>query len=243
MNYHDLNYLDFSKNSEQLIFDIKNIIRNGSGICIIKNLPISEDNIALIELSEKLGEPISEKRNIDDKTVYRVEINKDLEVPTYANTEYEFWCHTDCAEYNEPPDTILLLCENPSETGGESFVIHIDEIKAQLSNLEIFNLGTKAYPFRNYYYPIITLESEDKLNIRYNRTMIDFTLQLTDIKLEEKYIHLMDKLDQIINDSKYVFKLNKGECLITSNKTILHGRAAFPPTEKRLMKRIRLYLN
>ncbi|MFN8576570.1 MAG: TauD/TfdA family dioxygenase [Candidatus Sericytochromatia bacterium] len=241
MNNEDLNYIDFDKDLETLSKYVKEAIKN-TGVSIIRNFELSKDDSIFIKFSEILGEPINEERNIDGKTIYRVEINKKLDIPTYANTEYEFWCHTDCSDFDEPPDTIMLLCEKPSETGGETFLISIKEVCEKLSNNDIFLLTHKAFPIRGLIFPILT-SVNDELYVRYNRVSIDTSTKIAGIELEPMYLNVINKLDRVINENKFIVKLNKGECLITNNNTILHGRNSFPENSNRLMKRIRLYSN
>lgn len=241
MNIKDLNYINFDSNLNKLSEKVKQLLKT-TGVCIIKNFELSENDLSFIKFSEILGEPINEERNINGKTIYRVEVNKNLDVPTYANTEYEFWCHTDCSDFDEPPDTILLLCEKPSEIGGETFLIPIKEVCEKLSNNEVFLLTHKAFPIRGLIFPILTIK-DDEIHVRYNRVSIDASLKIAEINLETMYLNVINKLDKIINENKFSIKLNKGECLVTTNNTILHGRNSFPENSERLMKRIRLYLN
>lgn len=240
MKLEDVNYIDFDKNLNKLCQNVKKYLKK-TGICIIKDFEPSSNDSMLIKFSEVLGNPIHEERNIDGKTIYRVEIQKNLDIPTYANTEYEFWCHTDCSDFDDPPDTIILFCENPSNTGGESFFISIQDICEKLSNNEIFLLTHKAFPIRGDIFPILTLV-DNKIHIRYNRISIDTSIKLANIPLEPIYLNVINKLDSIINENKLIVKLNKYDCLITSNNTILHGRNSFPENSDRLMKRIRLNL-
>ncbi len=242
MKLKDIKYFNFESDLVTLSKKVIHNLKNDTGVCVIKNFPISENDSALISFSEVLGEPLHEERNIDDKTVYRVEINKSLDIPTYANTENEFWCHTDCSDFEVPPDTVMLLCERPSITGGETFVISVNDLLEKFSNNELFMLSHEVFPLRGYFYPILKMENDNTFSVRYNRASIDISLEIGKMELEKNYLEVINKLDWIINENKLTFRLNSGECLITNNNTILHGRAEFPENSDRLMKRIRLYL-
>ncbi len=238
-----LNYLDF-KNFEfkDLSNQVCGILSKGSGVCIIKNFPVSEDDSELVRFSKALGEPVTETRNIDGKYVYRVEVNNSLKVPTYANTSYQFLCHTDCCEFEEPPDTVILLCEKQAESGGESHVVFGEALINYFSITEFNLLSQPVFPFEGAFRPIVSLEN-DQIVFRYNRVNIDFYIKAFDLNIEAKIIQVLDKLDDVMDKNKISFILGESECLILNNKTILHGRSSFSESSNRLMKRVRLILN
>ena len=76
-----LDYLSIQVDLPAFAWKIKNILVSDRGACIIKNFPCTEDNYALHLLADSLGETVNEARNIDGKSVYRVEVNQKLETP------------------------------------------------------------------------------------------------------------------------------------------------------------------
>ncbi|MEK7432663.1 MAG: TauD/TfdA family dioxygenase [Cyanobacteriota bacterium] len=212
----NIKILEFNNDLVFLAKEIKNIIENDA--CLIKNFKNSINDKEFSELAHLLGSPLKEERNIDNDIIYRVEINKNLDTPTYANTEYEFWCHTDCAEMNYPPDVVMLYCEKPSSQGGESYLIKFDDIKNFFSDMELFYLTQKAFPFKDQFYSILEIDEKDNFLFRYNRLTIDFSLDLLEIEIEKRYIDLIGKLDSVMNENKFSFKLEKNECFIFNNK-------------------------
>jgi hypothetical protein len=236
-----LDFADFTVNQKSLVYSLAGILQN-SGACIIKNFPGSESDNSLIELSELMGKSVDEKRNINGKTIYNVEVNNNLEVPAYANTPYEFLCHSDCAEFPNPPDTVLLLCERQAETGGESYLIWLEDILSQLSIHEVQLLAEPVFPLGKQFIPILSTRN-NRMIIRYNRVTIDINVKAYGLVLDNKVQALLDKLDQVIDSSKFIFKLEPHDCLIINNEILLHGRGAFPENSNRLLKRVRLYLN
>ncbi len=231
----------FSYHQPDLIEAIKTALLAKPGGCIVTGMPYSDDDEALKSLSYQLGEPLLEPHNLRGGMVCRVEVESREDRP-YASTSQHFPGHTDCVDYAEPPDTVLLLCERPAISGGESFAAHLDDFLPLLSAEEIFALNKTDFYFRYGYLPILTLQ-QSKVAIRYNRIMLD--LFQPDHNPEREA--LLDRLDDAIQSVSFRFSLQQGECLILNNHTTVHGRTAFVDnqsnqTQGRLLKRSRLSL-
>jgi alpha-ketoglutarate-dependent taurine dioxygenase len=237
-------YIDFTKirtDYGRAAWEIKNTLVSGGGSCILKNVPVSEDNSFLQLMANYLGESVHEARNIDGKAVYIVEVNENLEVPTYANTPYKFLCHTDCTEFDNPPDTVMLLCEKQAKKGGESFLVSVEDIINRLNMEDIMILSARQFPFGNKLYPILGYHYDQPV-MRYNRVSLDSFRKFYNFKFAEETLNVIDKMDAIMDEIKISFKLKAHECLIINNKTLLHGRGEFPAKSPRRMKRLRLNL-
>lgn len=231
----------FSYHQPNLIEAIKTALLAKPGGCIVTEMPCRDDDTALEQLSYALGAPLLETHNLRGGMVCRVEVESHADRP-YASTSLHFPGHTDCVDYAEPPDTVLLLCERPAVSGGESFAAHLDDFLPLLSAEDIFALNKADFYFRYGYLPILTLQQR-KVMIRYNRIMLDLFCP------ERKPEHeaLLDRLDTAIQSVSFTFSLQQGECLILNNHTMVHGRAAFVDsqsnqTQGRLLKRSRLSL-
>lgn len=214
------------------------------GGCIITDMPCSEDDNALEALSHALGIPLLEKDNLREGMVCRVEVEHRANRP-YASTSLHFPGHTDCVDYAEPPDTVLLLCEQPAARGGESFAAHLDDFLPLLSPDDIFALHDAQFYFRFGYFPVLTLKQR-QVRIRYNRIMLELFKPEQNPETEA----LLDRLDQAIAAVSFQFSLKRGDCLILNNHTTVHGRGAFSDDQSddkrdrtRLLKRSRLDLH
>lgn len=232
----------FSYDQPDLIGAIKTALLTKPGGCIVTEMPCSDDDAALEQLSYALGEPLLETHNLRGGMVCRVEVESHADRP-YASTSLHFPGHTDCVDYADPPDTVLLLCERPAASGGESFAAHLDDFLPLLSAEDIFALNKADFYFRYGYLPILTLQQR-KVAIRYNRIMLD--LFCPDQNPEREA--LLDRLDAAIQSVSFRLSLQQGECLILNNHTTVHGRSAFvdKPGKQaelgRLLKRSRLSL-
>ena len=81
-----------------------------SKACIVKDFPAGDYDY-LQHRIRAWGTPLLEARNLEGGMIYNVCIDHQSELPAYANTPYAFGFHTDCSEFEAPPDTVLLLCE------------------------------------------------------------------------------------------------------------------------------------
>ncbi|PKL76116.1 MAG: hypothetical protein CVV27_11910 [Candidatus Melainabacteria bacterium HGW-Melainabacteria-1] len=205
--------------------------------CIVSGMPCPDGDAPLEALSLELGEPLYEPHNLRGGMVCRVEVEPG-ELRPYANTPFYFPGHTDCADHAEPSDTVLLLCQQPAVSGGESFVAPLDEILKHLSLSDLLALQAPRFYFRYGYLPVLSA-SKGLHRIRYNRLMFEMFQppeQLAELN------PLLDRLDQAIQAVAFHFRLTAGDCLILDNQRSVHGRTAFEPAAEsaRLMKRVRL---
>lgn len=226
-------YFDF--NLADLTRQIQDALVSPVGSCIVQGVPCSEDNTALEALASALGEPLLEPHNLNGGMVCRVEVEADEHRP-YANTPWHFPAHTDCTDHLNPPHTVLLLCEQPAVTGGDSMLALLPEVLGRLSPDDLFALQEAQFYFRFGYLSILTL-SQGRIAIRYSRQMLEM------FKPSERpftLVELLDRLDQAIAAVSFTFSLHRGDCLILNNHSTLHGRTSFEDDGTRLLKRVRV---
>lgn len=230
-------YLDYQPNMMALAAQIRPLLQPTpeAGICVIRHFPIETDHGALLALTHQLGEPLLEAHNINGGAVCAVQVDHGGR-PAYANTPHVFPCHTDCADFEQPPDVVLLLCEKQAQAGGESYWIPLKDVLPQLTSAQIEQLSQPLFPFRTNLYPILA-----PWGIRYNRLMIDLYWRLYQWGTPE-LVALMNALDEVLAQHRQVFSLQVGDCLLLNNHHLLHGRGAFDENSDRLLKRVRFHL-
>ena len=216
---------------------IREALADPLGGCMVEGMPCSEDNAALEALCRELGEPLLEPHNLGGGMVCRVEVEQKQTRP-YANTPWHFPGHTDCSDHARPPDTVLLLCEQPAASGGGSFVAPLAQVLETLALDDVFGLQEPQFFFRYGYLPILGLH-RGRVGIRYNRVMLEM---FTPPDQDPGVPGLLDRLDQAVEAASFSFSLRQGDCLILNNYTTLHGRTAFEDDGQRLLKRVRLDL-
>lgn len=231
----------FSFQDPHLISRIRQVLSSELPVCVVQDMPCeAESNQTLEAFAQQLGEPLCEPHNLKAGMVCRVEVELQQERP-YANTPWYFPGHTDCADHAEAPDTVLLLCEQPSVEGGESFVTSLSAILDGLKPADLKALGSAQFYFRYGYLPILSTgywQGHSIPVIRYNRLLLEYAQPESDNSQQA----LLDRLDALIYQQRVEFKLQAGECLVLNNLTCVHGRAAFDEQGQRLLKRVRLNL-
>lgn len=221
--------------SPDLLTQIRAALAADLGGCIVSGMPCEDSLLESLALS--LGEPLYEPHHLNQGMICRVEVESRADRP-YASTPWHFPGHTDCTDFAEPPDTVLLLCEEPAGKGGNSFVAPLSELLARLRPSDLMELRRPQFYFRYGYLPVLTMANR-QLRIRYNRVMLDMFTPEPEPQLKA----LMDRLDQIIEECSFSFTLSKGDCMILNNHRCVHGRTAFEDDGRRLMKRVRLNLS
>lgn len=233
-------WLDYQAGPE-LSAQIREVLDQGRGACVVQNMPCSAENQALEQLALSLGQPLHEAHNLNGGMVCEVRPQPDDTHPAYANTPYFFPCHTDCSDFEHPPNTVLLLCEQPARQGGESLLAHLDDFLPELGFADLLELQRPAFLFRRAFWPILSKQGE-QVQIRYNRMMFEIFQRLQNIELDEDQLQALDHLDQAIAAHQVTFALKQGDCLIIDNQRLVHGRTAFETDHSpRLYKRARLH--
>ncbi len=220
-------------------------------LVILKGFSSGINNENLLALARSLGEitlngTILDNKPLEQDLVYTVQVHTqgiyDNELLIYSTTNKYFPYHTDDSCTELPADLVILLCELPSNQGGESFVAHVDEVVQQLNELDILFLREPIYCFQFGLAPILTYKN-DSYSIRYNRIEIDRFSKSKDIFYSDRVYSVMEKLDNVLKslESSNSFVLKKDECMVINNHKVLHGRGSFPIDSNRKLKRLRLY--
>lgn len=246
--------IDARSGYEVVASKIRDLITNRVGYCMVENLKAQANNQALLQLCRAIGSLavdsiIKQGNNIEKVYVQKVEYNPNR-LYTHdnflRNSAYngDFACHTDCASEEVVPDIMLLQCVQAASHGGESLILHVDDIIEHLSVQELELLQQPIFPF-GFGYAAILVESNGKFFIRYNKHEINKASQKLNLPLTPYIIELLDTLDHIISyNLKLVsIKIQPDECLVVNNRRILHGRTKFPHNSKRLLYRVRLFLD
>lgn len=236
----DLPRLDLSLPAAELQVAIRRALAAPLGACVLQGVPLSADDMALEQLAAELGTPLLEAHNLRGGMTCRVELEPDNEIPPYANTPYEFKGHTDCSDFPEPPDGVLLLCEQAAESGGESLLAPLAEILPLLSFEALLGLQQARFLFRKRRFPIL-FQRAGVNAIRYNRQLSQLFEQVDNLHSDPEAEVWQNQLDRAIVQVQRSLLLRPGECLILNNATTVHGRRAFSGG-RRLLKRIRLQL-
>lgn len=226
-------------------------IRNG-GICVVTGVPIDDNNTAFLSIANALGGEILRDTRMPsrameaDCTIYRVEEDP-LNTDEYAHsaTNQHFPLHTDCAHFLHPPQMMMLLCCQPSRTGGKTILAHIDDILDKLSDEDKADLNRIQFPWRqgahNVHVPILTKAKEDgKWLIRFNQATLIREMDKDEFTNTSALKSLINVLTSFETDPNNILTLSSGDLLIVHNQRVLHGRTAFSSGSPRLLKRLRM---
>ena len=206
------------------------------GACILKDFPC-HDRSFLEQQVRAWGEPILEARNLDGGMVFDVTVDHSAELPAYASTPYDFDCHTDCAEFTEPPDTVLLLCEQSAEQGGESLWVPLDAVIPHLSYETLRQLQKHQFYFKGHVHSILSLGTTGEIEARYQPLAFTLNEQLGVWQKTPEQAAALDEFAHAVAQEVQRFTLAPGDCFVFHNRRSLHGRTAFQGA--RLLKRVR----
>jgi hypothetical protein len=139
----------------------------------------------------------------------------------------------------------MLLCCQPSKTGGKTILAHIDDILSKLNNQDKADLHRIEFLWwqgaRNVRVPILTKAKEDgKWLIRFNQTTLIREMDKDEYAKTSALKSLIDVLTSFEKDPNNILTLLSGDLLIVHNQRILHGRTAFTSGSPRLLKRLRM---
>ena len=248
-----LKWNGFGKELEKLLIEIRQILNHSTNeMCVVTNVPIDDDNQSFLSIAHGLnGEIVRDirmpKSSMEsDCQIYRVEEDP-LNTDQYAHsaTNQHFSLHTDCAHFLYPPEIMMLLACQPSQTGGQTILVHIDQILSKLNEQTKRDLAQMEFPWwkgsKNVFAPILTKTNNDeKWLIRFNESTLQKEI---DLKNNSSVHSLIDVLNSFEKDPNHLITLSSGDLLIVHNQRVLHGRTAFSSGSPRLLKRLRMRLS
>lgn len=230
--------LSWQSDVQALANTVQTVLAAHHGV-ILQQMPDSSEHQALLALSQALGTPLQEPHNLAGGAVCEVRVESGDGLIAYANTPYYFPAHTDLAELASPPEVVLLHCIRPALEGGESFVILVDALIADLSHTAQRLLSQPCALLRDAFLPILWQTPDGVWCMRYNRMMTELSRRLQALEADPMET-VWDQLDSLISEKIQPFALHAGDCLILNNHRTLHGRTAFVDRGERLLKRVRL---
>ncbi|CDL81854.1 TauD/TfdA family dioxygenase [Xenorhabdus szentirmaii] len=241
---------------QKLTTDIYERLKNGSGMVLLKGVPIAEMNESesgeyFLRFCRLMGEPVSQ--SVMGDRLGRVEdmTHIDPDARGYRNRE-ELFMHTD------QPDVVCMLCIRPAKHGGHSkfasaLALH-EAIKRTKPDL-LSSLYT-GYPYHRlnehppgaseiteHNVPVFS-ECNGDLSIRYLRFNMFAAAFARNEKVPPLLQEAVDYLDELATSSHFcwITPLEKGDMLFFNNYLFLHSRTAFEDDEdsakKRLMYRV-----
>ena len=219
------------------------------GLMLVKNVPY-QNNSAVLELAKTLGKllvPPGALRNykIEDGFVYRVEPGCQPGCGPISQTSSEFEFHTDGFCLTEAPDIVLMLAIQPSQSGGETQFVHINEVLPDLSSQDIAWLFEHKYSFPPAIKRSILTGNEESPLVAFN------PYDVAGMNMNDRSVAQSVFIDEQLKLSPNVYKFYRavktspamqsfryatGDCLVIDNRKILHARLPFDGT--RLLKRV-----
>ena len=253
MHIHWLNWTDIT-GVKTLVNQIRESLSRGSGVCVVKNVPVDDNNAAYLSIANNLGGELLRDmrmpvRSLEaDSVIYRVEEDP-LNTYVYAHsaTSAHFPLHTDCAHFLYPPEVMMLLCCRPSKTssGGDTLLASVDDVMSILSDQQVETLATHPFywwrgPNNPVQKPILTRTDSDRSLIRFNQATLTREMSANDFNNSSVLQTLISALNQFETDPRNAISLTTGDLLVVHNQRVLHGRTAFRSGSPRLLKRIRI---
>jgi hypothetical protein len=168
--------------------------------------------------------------------------------------------HNDAAmkPYGHDVDLVGLLAHRSAKAGGESILISSHTVYALLRQEFPGELERLCQPFaferghilppgeeRVLWEPVFKL-GDGRLQVRCNRQRIEMAPTLTGISLGEEDIAALDALDNVLARPELQLRLllQEGDCLVTDEHAVLHGRSAFvdhlEPDRRRCLVRVQM---
>lgn len=210
-----------------------------SKACIIKGFPIGDPEYLKSKVCD-WGDPVLEPRNLEGGMIYDVCVDHQSDLPAYANTPYAFGLHTDCSEFQVPPDTVFLLCEQAAESGGESVVVDLDRIIPHLDFETLLQLQKPRFYFKPTLHSILSVNAQNTIEVRYQPTHFVLGEKLDIWAKTAAQQKALFNFERVLAQEAICFLLQPGDALLLNNRQCLHGRQSFQG--QRLLKRVRFNL-
>lgn len=212
-----------------MIFEKMNAISSGvtrkiheHGYAIIPGINAIDEFVAL---ASSLGSFVAQKDAEECKPY--VLVSEDNKINKLGFSQLGLFPHTDRSVLKNPPDLVLLWCEQAADEGGESLFV---DMRQTLENLRRKKLS--LYQDIMETTAIFSDENHSDFNfsnIFYKEGASTYVRFRNDnfIFVPPKYFNAYKELIDLINNNIICFKLLKGEVVILNNKRMLHGRNQF----------------
>ncbi|CAF3417048.1 unnamed protein product [Rotaria sp. Silwood1] len=239
---------------KKLVNQIHEALSLGGGICVVKNVPINDDNESYLSIAKSFGGELLRdlrmpSRSMEaDSVIYRVEEDPlNTNEYAYSATNAHFPLHTDCAHFRYPAQVMMLLCCQPSmnDSGGKTILTDVDDVLKMLTEQQIRDLATNQFLWwqgenQQVQAPILTKTDDGRWRIRFNQATLRQEMgedEFSKVSTLQSLIHILNEIEV---DPSNSISLTSGDLLIVHNQRVLHGRTAFTSKSSRLLKRIRL---
>ena len=212
----------------------------------IRDVPLHPENQALRALAAELG-PVSTRGLshraglVESGAVQRVEALPGPVLDQYAKSlrsasSDAFALHSDESFCLQPARWVLLHCWQSAELGGDTLLLTVEEILAQVSREARIALEQLRLP-----YPCgdrVTIEPSGGL--RFNAEEVESAAARRGIPLSLPQRGWLARFEQLFARQASRLRMDAGDLLIIDNWRILHGRTAFDASSGRLLKRLRV---
>lgn len=237
-------------------------LRSGDGFAVVTGLgALGLDDAALrhcyTALGRALGEPMLQY-GLLYPVVDRGRDHTREAVPvsmTGATTGF----HTDSSSVDVVPDYVCLLCEQPSDDGGDSLIsnalraraemaIAAPELLAELEQPLIRDVVTPGRErdldnlLQNRFPVFAAAAHPGGATFRYMRYWIETGQERAGQPLTARQRRALDLLDELLERDDHVVRcrLERGDMLFVNNRVLAHNRTAFhdTPTNRRRLQRM-----
>ncbi|MFT7535001.1 MAG: alpha-ketoglutarate-dependent taurine dioxygenase [Hyphomicrobiaceae bacterium] len=177
-------------------------------------------------------------------------------------TNSETCFHTDSSAVDVVPDFVGLLCEQPSQQGGDSLVSNALRIHSLLQRdapklleslrrnkfRDVVTPGkekTHENLLRNRFPIFADSDCEGGVLFRYMRYWIEVGHRKAGVSLGAAEVEAMDRLDALLQhpDNVVRFRLERGDILWVNNRLVAHNRTAYQDTPNNVRQLQRMWVS
>ncbi len=210
------------------------------GLCIVNIKGFEPKGDILKSLAELIGK-IRTKQNDYTGLVKPIKPSKKGSANS-GDSPSELSFHSDGTQHQQPPALLIFQMENPSDIGGNSYILDFYDIlkvekseivKKLISNLSFSN--TANFEKKNMFYcgPIFSY------NNRYNSLMCRYRFDNVMSNKKKQFSNDFNLLNSMIERAtQYNFKMNRGDVVIIDNYRLQHARGPILSDNQRSHNRI-----
>lgn len=256
----ELDIADFSLPSMDGLFNkIKNEVLRGSGVFLLRGLPIEEYSvrqsaIAFWAIGKNIGMPVSQNGK-GHLLGHVANVGLDFSDPQVRGyqTSARLAYHTDAS------DVVGLICLRPAKSGGLSSVVSSTTLWNELvqrnphharllmSDFHRTRWGEVDQSEKSYMSNPIFVPCKDRIFATYARSALDKAQKLPEVpRLNSEQIEALDHLDSLAADPTLHLDMNfkTGDIQLLSNHHVFHARTTYEdwPDIERRRHLLRLWL-